>query len=106
MSANADPDTAQDAVDTWIVSRLNDPWKLLFVDIDIGMLAGMVMLVAFLAKQYLLGLVLGGGLGYLLHNHRRGKPTGYLRHLCYWHLPAVTSRLKRTPPSHLTETLG
>lgn len=93
-------------VDTYIVSRLGDPWKFLFVDFDVAMLSGLLMLGLFTAGLQLLGVVLGGGLGYWLHRSRQNKPKGYMRHLGYWLLPHGCSFLKRTPPSYCLEILG
>jgi conjugal transfer pilus assembly protein TraL len=72
-----------DDVDTYIVSRLGDPWKFLFLDFDVAMLSALVMLVFFTAELHVLGGVVGGGLGYWLHRSRQNKPRGYLRHLGY-----------------------
>ena len=95
-----------DDIDTWIVSRLGDPWKFLFVDFDVAMLSGLVMLVFFTAGLQLLGAAVGGGLGYWMHRSRQNKPRGYLLHLGYWLLPHALSLLKRTPPSYCMEMLG
>lgn len=95
-----------DDVDTYIVSRLGDPWKFLFVDFDVAMLSGLLMLGLFTAGLQLLGVALGGGLGYCLHRSRQNKPRGYMRHLGYWLLPHSLSFLRRTPPSYCMEMLG
>lgn len=96
----------EEDVDTYIVSRLGEPWKLLFVDFDIGILSGLVFMVFFMAHLQMLGVALGGGIGYWLHSTRQRKPKGYLRHLSYWLLPHRASFLTRTPPSYCMETLG
>jgi len=40
----------------------------------------------------------------LLSSDERAK--GFVRHLCYWHLPPLLVRLKRTPPSYTTRSIG
>ena len=93
-------------MDTYIVSRLGDPWKLLFVDFDIGVMSGMVFMVFLLANLQVLGVVVAGAVGYWLHTSRQNKPRGHLRHLGYWLLPRWVTFLTRTPPSYCMETLG
>ncbi len=93
-------------IDTYIVSKLADPWKFLFVDFDIAMVRGLVPLLFILSGQHVLGALLGGGLGYWLHGNRQNKPKGYLKHICYWLLPPWASFLRRTPPSYCMEMLG
>jgi len=96
----------EEDVDTFIVSRLGDPWKLLFVDFDIGIMSGLVFMVFFAANLQLSGLAIGTGIGYWLHTARQNKPKGYLRHLTYWLLPHRVTFLTRTTPSYCMETLG
>ena len=96
----------EEDVDTYIVSRLGDPWKFLFVDFDIAMISGLVLLVFFMAKLQMVGAAVAGGLGYWLHTSRQNKARGHLRHLGYWLMPPGISGLKRTPPSYCMEMLG
>ncbi len=92
--------------DTYIVARLGDPWKFMFVDFDIAMISGLVLMLFFMSGHNMLGTAIGGGLGYWLHNNRQNKPKGYLRHVSYWLLPHRVSFLQRTPPSYCMEMLG
>jgi hypothetical protein len=41
-----------------------------------------------------------------MHTSRKGKPKGYARHLAYWHLPPMVSRLQRVPPAWAERTVG
>jgi type IV conjugative transfer system protein TraL len=90
-----------------LVSGLKDPWKLLFVDMDVAFIAaiaGFLLMSMGLATMFAVG---GGVLvGYALHSSRKGKPRGYARHFAYWHFPPAISRLKRVPPMWATRTLG
>jgi type IV conjugative transfer system protein TraL len=93
--------------DMQIVMGLKDPWKFLFVDMDIAMVAscaGFAALSAGLPTP--LVVLLGGGLGYGMHAMRKGKPKGYAKHFAYWHLPPAFTRLKRVPPAWAQRTLG
>ena len=66
-----------DDPDTQIVMGLKDPWKFLFVDMDIAMAAacfGFGLLTMGLPTPV---VVAGGGaLGYVMHKARKGKPKG------------------------------
>ena len=93
--------------DTLIVMGLKDPWKFIFVDMDIAMVAcfvGVMLLAAGLPIPLVLGG--GGGVGYLMHASRKGKPKGYAAHLTYWYLPPSVSRLKCVPPIWASRTVG
>lgn len=93
--------------DTLIVSRLKDPWKFLFIDMDIAMLAATVGFALMLMGMGTIVMV-GGALtvGYYLHKQRQGRPRGFARHLCYWYLPPALSFLKRTPAPFCQRTVG
>ena len=93
--------------DMEIVSGLRDPWKFLFVDMDIAMLSagiGFMLLTSGLGPP--LALVGGVGFGYAVHVLRKGKPKGYARHLRYWYLPPIMSGLKRVPAAWAHRTVG
>ena len=90
-----------------IVNGLKDPWKFLFVDMDIAMLStclGFAMLTMGLPTPVV--VVAAAALGYVMHTSRKGKPKGYARHLVYWYLPPMVSRLQRVPPNWAERTVG
>lgn len=93
--------------DTLIVMGLKDPWKFIFVDMDIAMLAaciGFALLTTGLPTPVVVGAA--GAVGYVLHKSRKGKPRGYAKHWAYWHLPPSISRLQRVPPNWSSRTVG
>jgi type IV conjugative transfer system protein TraL len=93
--------------DMKIVMGLKDPWKFLFVDMDVAMVAGAVGCVALNAGYSPTVVVIAAGVtGYLMHAARKGKPKGFARHFIYWHLPPTVSGLKRVPPAWATRTVG
>jgi type IV conjugative transfer system protein TraL len=93
--------------DMLLVMGLKDPWKFLFVDMDIAMVAACAGFMA-LSAGYPTPVVVavGGGVGYVMHAARKGKPKGYARHLSYWYLPPIFSLLKRVPPVWAQRTVG
>jgi type IV conjugative transfer system protein TraL len=97
----------QDNLDTQIVSGLKDPWKFLFVDMDVAMAAagvGFLLLTVGLTPPFVLGG--GAGFGYFLQRLRKGKPRGYARHLRYWHFPPSVNGLRRIPRPWAQRTIG
>ena len=93
--------------DTTIVSRLKDPWKFLFVDMDIAMLGSTIGIALLMAGlNTFIVMAVPGLIGYWVHKARQDRPRGYVRHLCYWYLPPVLSRLQRTPPMYCIRTVG
>jgi type IV conjugative transfer system protein TraL len=97
---NIDPDTQ-------IVTRLTEPWKFLFVDIDIAMLAVMIGAALVMSGcNTIVAMGSGIGAGYWLHKARQYRPRGFVAHLAYWWLPPSVLRLKRTPPMYCVRTVG
>ena len=93
--------------DTLIVMGLKDPWKFIFVDLDIAgvaMCVGFVLLTMGLPTP--LVLVSAIAVGYGMHALRKGKPKGFAAHLTYWYLPPVLSQLKCVPPVWAARTVG
>jgi type IV conjugative transfer system protein TraL len=94
-------------LDMNIVTGLKDPWKFLFVDMDVAMVAGGVGCTVLNAGYSPTIVVLVAGIvGYVMHAARKGKPKGYARHLTYWYLPPAVSGLKRVPPMWASRTVG
>lgn len=93
--------------DMSIVKGLKDPWKFLFVDMDIALVASMVGFIV-LSAGYPTTVVVGVavGVGYLMHSVRKGKPRGFATHLAYWYLPPAVTQLKRVPPMWCMRTVG
>jgi type IV conjugative transfer system protein TraL len=93
--------------DTNIVSRLKDPWKFMFVDMDIAMLGAVIgMCALFAGLNTFFVVALPCGVGYLVHKSRESKAKGFLRHFGYWHLPPLVVPMKRTPPPYTVRTIG
>ncbi|MFT3819889.1 MAG: type IV conjugative transfer system protein TraL [Rubrivivax sp.] len=93
--------------DMQIVTGLKDPWKFLFVDMDIAMLSIMAGFGLMLAGIPAVAAACGGiAVAWLMHNSRKGKPRGYARHLAYWYLPPVATRLRCVPPVWAHRTVG
>ncbi|CAD5366879.1 Type IV conjugative transfer system protein TraL [Rubrivivax sp. A210] len=93
--------------DMLIVMGLKDPWKFLFVDMDIAMVSasvGFALLSTGLPTPVVVGTA--AAVGYFMHIGRKGKPRGYAAHLAYWYLPPLISRLKRVPAPWATRTVG
>ncbi len=93
--------------DMQIVMGLKDPWKFLFVDMDIAMLSaciGFALMTMGVPTPLMVGMA--AGVGYVLHTSRKGKPKGFARHLVYWYLPPTISRLQRVPPNWAARTVG
>lgn len=93
--------------DTLLVSGLKDPWKFLFVDMDVAMLAVLVsMLLMIVGLSAVMAAAGGGGFAYVLHVSRRGKPKGFARHFSYWYFPPVVTQLRSVPPVWAHRTVG
>ena len=96
-----------DDLDTQILARLKDPWKFMFIDMDIAMIGVSVgMCALFAGLNTVVVIALSVVVGYLIHKARESRAKGFVRHLCYWHLPPLLVHLKRTPPSYTTRSIG
>lgn len=98
--------------DTYIPRRLNDTWKLGFVDVDVALPFVVIFGIGLLADGFALGwhsfmaAVLGVAASRWFSRQRADKHPAFLLHLGYWYLPAILTPLKRTPPSHIRRTIG
>lgn len=93
--------------DMQIVTGLKDPWKFLFVDMDIAMLGSIVGFMLMATGLSTMWAGVGGiGFAYAMHASRKGKPRGYARHFAYWYLPPVATRLRSVPPVWTHRTVG
>lgn len=90
-----------------IVSGLKDPWKFIFVDMDIALVSSMVGFALLMTGLSVMLVVAGGAaVGYVMHAARKGRPRGFASHLAYWYLPPIATRLRRVPPAWSTRTVG
>lgn len=93
--------------DSDIVSRLNDPFKFLFVDMDLAMLCSGIFLTLLMSGlPTLLTLAVPGGIGYFLHKSRQDKPRGFVQHWLYWYMPSALLQLRAMPPMWCIRTVG
>jgi type IV conjugative transfer system protein TraL len=93
--------------DQMIVTKLMDPWKILFLDMDLAMLTASVGLGLLMAGfNTFIVIIVPGALAYWLQKARQDRPRGYLVHLAYWWMPPMLLQLKRTPPMYCTRTVG
>jgi type IV conjugative transfer system protein TraL len=92
---------------THITVKANEPFKLLFIDLDIGMVAGLIAMSGFLAQSYILPTIAAAAVGYGLHYIRTNYPRGFMtQFILYWTLPSPFRPLKATPPSAIREFIG
>lgn len=93
--------------DSEIATRLGDPFKFIFVDMDIAVLCGMIFLVLLMSGlPTLVTVVVPGGIGYFVHKSRQDKPRGYLKHQIYWFMPPMALPLRCVPPMYCVRTAG
>lgn len=93
--------------DQLIVMGLKDPWKFIFVDMDIAMVSASVgfgLLTTGMPTPAVVGVACA--VGYAMHKARKGKPRGYASHVAYWYFPPFVSRLKCVPPMWAYRTVG
>ena len=89
-----------------IPRRLNDPPRMFWWDIDVSLLVLAAALAGMISGFFLSGCAVGALLASAYGRAKAGKHPAFALHLLYWHLPAVATGLKRTPPSHLRELFG
>lgn len=98
---------SQPDLDSQIVSRLKDPWKFVFVDMDIAVLCSGLGFTLMLSEiNTLIAMAAAGSVGFYLHKSRQDKPPGYLAHKAYWYFPQGVLGLKRVPPQYCLYTVG
>jgi type IV conjugative transfer system protein TraL len=93
--------------DTEIVTGLKDPWKFLFLDMDIAMVAfsvGFMALTTGAPTPVVMGVA--ATVGYLMHASRKGHAKGFAMHFGYCYMPPVISRARRMPPMWSVRTVG
>ena len=89
-----------------IPRRLNDPPRMFWWDLDVALLVLGAALAGMITGFFLSGCALGALLAAAYGRAKSGQHPAFALHLLYWHLPAVISGLRRTPPSHLRELVG
>lgn len=93
--------------DQQIVAHLKDPWRFIFIDMDIAFLAGAVgLLVAGAGAPAHVTVIAASAFAYAIHSIRRGRPKGFAKHFAYWYLPPTVVRLRRLPPMWSMRTVG
>jgi conjugal transfer pilus assembly protein TraL len=93
--------------DAEIVTRLKEPMKFIFVDMDIAVLCAPIFLTLLMAGfPTIVDVAVPGTIGYFMHKSRQDKPRGFARHWVYWHFPPLTLPLRRVPPMHCVRTAG
>ncbi len=89
-----------------IPSRLNDPPRMFWWEIDVSLLFLAAVLAGMLAGYFVTGCAAGVLLAWAYGKAKSGEHPAYALHLMYWHLPSAVTGLQRTPPSHLREMVG
>jgi type IV conjugative transfer system protein TraL len=91
---------------TYLLRRLDDPWMLAFVELDVGLIGGMVCFIGIVSGHFVLGLVAGYIVGFLYHKGKVGRPRGGIKHIAYRLFPPFVVPLRATPPSFHEEMYG
>lgn len=94
--------------DMYIVHKIKTPWKVLFLDLDMAMILGMVALGGFAAKFYVTTMIVVSVVGFQWHKLRESHPAGYIKHFIHWMMPNSIwgGAFKATPPSVIREMVG
>lgn len=90
---------------TEIPTRLDDPPRFLWWDLDVGLLFMSFLVLGLVLKWVVTLTVVGFGIAYLYNKTKVGQHTAFGMHLLYWHLP-ITLGFKATPPSAIREFIG
>jgi len=91
---------------TYLIRRLDDPWMLAFVEMDVGLIGGMVFFVGIISGHYVLGAIVGVGVGYVYHKAKVGRPRGGIKHIAYRLFPPFVVPMRATPPSFHEDMFG
>lgn len=91
---------------TFLIRRLDDPWMLAFVEMDVGLIGGMVFFVGIISGHYVLGAIVGVTVGYVYHKVKVGRPRGGIKHIAYRLFPPFVVRMRATPPSFHEDMFG
>jgi len=92
----------------YIPSKLDDPARFFFWDLDVGLtFAGVGGFTAIMGAP-MIGMLLGAFAGYWLSRVKSGEGRGFFYALLYWYLPVGTLNIKtkRIPPSWIREYTG
>lgn len=92
---------------TYLVRRLDDPWMVAFVEMDVAVIAGMVFFfIGVIFTMYLFGGLAAFVAARYYQKLKVGKPRGAAKHWVYWNLPRFVLPLKATPPSYYASMYG
>jgi len=91
---------------TYIPRRLNDPWKIVWFELDVAIPWTIVFLLGLLADHWFVGVIIACIVARAIMKVKSDKHPAFALHWAYWYLPEVFSKMKRTPPSHICEMVG
>lgn len=94
--------------DIQIINNIRDPWKLLVLDLDIGMGVAPIVFIGFAAQHQIGALILGAIVAFQWQSFRNNNPKGAGLRWLWWHTPDFVWKVMKTvtPPSHRREFIG
>ena len=96
--------------DTYIPSRLDDPWKIGFWDVDVAAPTLLGLFVGYLSGSglaFALCLAAGFLASRWIARVKADRHPAFALHCLYWHLPTNPLwALSATPPSHIRRMVG
>lgn len=93
-----------DEQSTYIPSRLDEPFRFLWLDWDVTAILTFFFVFGLLSEQMLIATPLGIWIAYLYSRAKAGRHRGILKHMLYWFIGIP--RFRRSPPSHFREFIG
>ncbi|NEX91220.1 type IV conjugative transfer system protein TraL [Caulobacter sp. 17J65-9] len=92
--------------DAYIPQSLDEPTRYLVFTADELMVIILPLVVCTVTLNFVIGLVAGLSLLWLLRKFKQGSSLHRLLWAAYYALPSYIFRFKATPPSHLRELAG
>lgn len=89
-----------------IPRTLDSPPRVLWWDADQAILVSAFVVFGMAIGSMMIGVLLGGAMGYLYGRAKSGKHPMFAIHLMYWHLPGALLGFRRTPSSDHREYVG
>lgn len=94
---------------SYILRRLDDPWKIGLWELDVALPFSFCAFMGMM-RGTAVGLVVGVALGFFISRTvsriKAAKHPGFFKHILYWMLPPMLSRIKSLPPSAQHEMVG